>query len=228
MQKRTLSVATMVKMQEQLNDVYIPGWRELLSPSDYLTQLVAESVELLDSGFTYKWWKDVPVDQLNLWNARIEVVDMMFFYMSMAALMIPASKIEEFGKLPTDIAETDRLVSNKEDNTIQHRIYANILSDIFNQYETGMGIGDFLNTMDCLAGLLEMTAEEVAAVYTVKYSLNLFRISSGYKSGSYKKVVDGIEDNERLRYLVEEFLSNQDMTLDDLRTNAEESFFQPT
>ena len=53
MTQRVLSLYQMVKMQEELNDVYIPGWKKSLTPSDYLTQIVAESVELLDSGFTY-------------------------------------------------------------------------------------------------------------------------------------------------------------------------------
>lgn len=166
MTQRVLSLRQMVKMQEALNDVYIPGWKKSLTSSDYLTQIVAESVELLDSGFTYKWWKDVPEDQFNKWNACIEIVDMMFFYMSMASLMLPAGDIERLEETIIDIEGTPSLlvVGNK----INHQVYTSVMSDIFNQYETGMVLDDFTYTMDRLAGMMEMTQEVVSAMYTVK------------------------------------------------------------
>lgn len=225
MTQRVLSLYQMVKMQEELNDVYIPGWKKSLTPSDYLTQIVAESVELLDSGFTYKWWKDVPEDQFNKWNACIEIVDMMFFYMSMASLMLPEGEIDRLGDTIIDIGGTPILLVTG--NKINHQVFTAIMSDIFNQYETGMILGDFTYAMDRLAGMMEMTPEVVSAMYTVKYALNLFRISSGYKNGTYKKVVDGVEDNERLKGLVEHFLQNPSMSLEELRVAAEGSFFQP-
>lgn len=218
---RCFDIYTMIKMQEALNEVYVPGWREKLTVEDYATQIVDEASEFLRSGYQYKWWKNEPVEKFNHWNACIEVVDMIFFYMSMVSLDLADDVVHLKG-------ETAKSVRNPLvacDHRLDRVSFIDVLSIIFNQVATGVSLPEVVDTFTRFGDLVGIDQETISAIYVVKYALNEFRIGSGYKTGEYQKVVDGIEDNERLKALVENFLSGDIPTLDDLKLAAEQSFF---
>jgi dimeric dUTPase (all-alpha-NTP-PPase superfamily) len=57
---------------------------------------------------------------------------------------------------------------------------------------------DILHFWVSMCTVLGMDANEVFELYAKKNKLNHERQSGGYKDGTYQKVVDGVEDNERL------------------------------
>lgn len=221
---RQFDIYTMIKMQEALNEVYIPGWRNTLTVEDYATQIVDEASELLRSGYQYKWWKNEPFENFNHWNACIEVVDIIFFYMSMVSLDL-GDHVESLRGLKSESTNNPAM---KISNTLNRTAFIDVLSAIFNQVSTGVSHFDVVDTFTRLGDLVGIDQETISAIYVVKYALNEFRISSGYKTGLYKKVVDGVEDNERLKGLVEKFLVGDIDTLDNLKSAAENSFFIKT
>jgi hypothetical protein len=222
---RKLDLKQMMVMQEELNDVYAPGWLENKTQADYLTQIVDESSELLRSGFEYKWWSNVPLSDLNMWNASIEIIDMLFFYMSMARFDLTASDVQSLeGVYASEVYP--RLVGIS-DNKMNRSVFIELLSPMFFQHACGTSVEDFVSTVGQLLGSVGLDAQTASAVYSAKYTLNLFRISSGYKQGLYTKVRDGIEDNQRLQALVLDFVNTPSMTLDTLMANVSNSFFKP-
>jgi dUTP pyrophosphatase len=71
-----------------------------------------------------------------------------------------------------------------------------------------------------------LSSLEISAIYTAKMTLNQIRQSNGYKDGTYVKVEDGVEDNQKLKSLVEDFIADETMTLNKLTKNVRNRFFQ--
>ena len=56
--------------------------------------------------------------------------------------------------------------------------------------------------MSLILGLAEKLKFNVPAYYIAKHTLNFIRQLSGYTDGSYKKIIDGKEDNELLHDVI--------------------------
>lgn len=224
--KRTYTIAEILTMQDELNELYIPNWKQVMRPSMYFTQIIDEMSELLRSGVEYKWWSDVPVEQFDSWNVKIEATDIIFFLASMFRLGCTDDELEDLRSSeqpPHEIPDEMRFVHTG--NKIDHDVVSAIMACIASAMTEAMPL-DMADIIHCVAQCAGMTSEEASAAYAAKYELNKFRISSDYKSGRYKKVVDGVEDNARLRVVVQKFIDSPAMDLNDVRTEVVNMFFE--
>ncbi len=232
--KRSYSLKEILDLQDNLNEQYIPNWKFAMRPEMYFTQVIDEASELLRSGIEYKWWSNVPEEKYNAWNVKIEAVDMIFFIASMFALANQEDDERDslaiFDlSIPVEMFECEEHYNGlrfvEVSNKINHATVAAIIADVSDALMNGLSVWR-APVMSVIAHAADMTAEEASAVYAAKYELNRFRISEDYKSGAYQKVVDGVEDNERLRVVVERFNQDVTMSLDDVRSEVIAMFFR--
>lgn len=228
---RSLNLLQLVEKQEELNDLYVPGWRAVLSPAHYFCQCIDEASEFFGSGIEYKWWKDVDQSKYDEWNAKIEVTDILFFSASIISLsthnshaardFMASTKLESHHD--ADEASFIKKGTNKLNHDAVGRTFADLskLAFTFNSPVTT----PIVSLVSRIVGSMNFSPEELSAMYCAKYALNKFRISSDYKSGRYLKVVDGVEDNQRLKAVVDRFLANEEMTLADVEEEVTSMFF---
>lgn len=214
--KRKLSTYDFFEIQDKLNCMMAGNnWRNELTREQVQVQIMMEGAELLESGISYKWWgpSKAPMDY---WNIKIEAVDILHFFLTRS--MIDKEEHRE------------RIFSFDENNPcydvsgrLDHSRFMRLMTDL-------MGGSDVVvtNAISTLASCFDMSHEEISAIYVAKATLNEIRMSNGYKSGKYVKVVDGIEDNVRLETLVRSFMRDGDITLDTLSTSVKDAFFVET
>lgn len=250
---RVLSLADYIELQDKLNDITMPGWRNVggknqLTVDHFLTEFVVESVELVDSGVEHKWWKHIDPAEYNEYNVKIELIDMFHFYLgALIILLVKDNKLvvpEDMDEMffgcdvttifnqEFDLEKFDRLIV--DGNKLHHASYieairsilqlpdiaSNAAPSLFNRVAYGLMNGIFT--------LARMPADEISAVYRAKCELNRIRQSKGYKNGTYVKVVDGVEDNERMRAIIEEFMSDKQKTLAWVAKSVRDKFFTTT
>lgn len=169
---------TMARMQEAHNRQVHPEWRAMAYP--YYRAVWVECAELLDH-FGWKWWKH---QQPDADQVKLEVVDIWHFGLSdlmrantfdgvaRALMAVPA------GSEPD--AEAFRLaVEALAQQTLSDRSFA---------------MGPFVAVMESLP----MALPELFRLYVGKNVLNHFRQDHGYKTGDYRKLWQGREDNAHL------------------------------
>lgn len=250
--KRIMSLGHMIEAQIKLNKAIRPKWRkqshsDYLSTDAFLSQTIIEMVELAaESGIEFKWWSKTPADAMNEWNVKIEAIDVLHFYMS--AMVVGFDEILEDQLDPTVFNEHYLGVDvlSLLDESIDPNSIPQMVKNGKLQYPTFVGtIKDLLSMQEIIQSNLpqtqikqlvfmmmnavicsvNLTSLETSAVFTAKRELNQIRTSTGYKEGKYTKVKDGIEDNERLKPLVEAFLADESMTLAQLAKNVRNAFF---
>ena len=176
----------MLWSQKDLNDEITPDWMATLSKQDYLTAVLVEVGEAIDS-LDYKWWKAGKND----WdNFKVELVDVHHFLLSalwydnevqradacyffkkgLAYRVIPSNGLTDEKKL--DLIKEYSLKLMKVDNVTAFM---------------------YLGRLFRVIGLVSL--KEIAREFLVKNTLNLFRTRNGYKQGTYKKMWKGKEDN---------------------------------
>ncbi len=171
---------TMARMQEAHNRQVHPDWRVQGYP--YYRAVWVECAELLDH-FGWKWWKH---QQPELDQVKLEVVDIWHFGLSdlMRANALNASLARQLMAVPA-AAET-----SGED---AFRLAVEALAQ--------QTLSDRLFAMAPFVGVLEtlpMALPELFRLYVGKNVLNHFRQDHGYKTGEYRKLWQGREDNVHL------------------------------
>lgn len=246
---RNYNVQQLLEKQDLLNEFTEPGWHGTLTVDHFITQIIDEASELLGSGVDYKWWKFIDPATFDHWNAKIETIDIVHFYLSMMILWDEAEgsrSIEDgscsgsvsdvFGKVSYDQFRTIYIGADegptyhdgamiKGENQLDYRVFANRITSLF------LNLGDIFPHIRVLDGLISsvgLKSEEFSAIYAAKAKLNEIRQTQGYKDGTYVKVDDGVEDNARLKTLVDDFLADPTMTLDQLRDNVFNAFYDDT
>lgn len=224
--KRVLSYKDIVNVQSILNekaDPNNPDWKSARTEEDFKLAAVLEMAELIEST-PWKWWKGGTAD---LWNVKIELIDMLHFLTSNVALnntMTKEDEDKELGFLTGDDVTKSLFIENDENKGTDRFISFNVIKDIVNNNENYEMI-DFI----VKSGGLE--SREISAIYIAKYTLNEIRWKGGYALNQYTKMkkgyinedgveVEAVEDNVFLKELVEEFKNNENMTLNDLRNKV--------
>ncbi len=206
----------MLELQDQLNRKINENWRELRTEDDFIRAAWIECAELVDS-LPWKWWKKQTPD---LDNVKIEVVDIWHFLLSLALLknksldeavnsyLITYFKQglnENFQNLNIDpvhihhyLGETDlykKLIYTAE------RVVENLLKKNFQEamFFFGLLVKD------------SMIFDELYYLYIGKNILNHIRQEEGYKTGHYKKSINGLEDNHYLLQVVKSINSPEEL-----------------
>lgn len=200
-------------LQNGLNEQIDPNWVNM--GFDWNHAILLEASELLDS-IDWKWWKKGKTDWANL---EIEMVDLAHFIFSLT--------IQE--KLSSPITS---LIVSKEvqaKNTPKREMTEELAKDISDIIKKKlMQAVLFENTLSTMIAWLEAwylmgyTINDLFAKYKMKYTLNIFRQNHGYKTGEYKKIWFGEEDNVHAQRLMTEiddasnFIEELDAKLEDV------------
>jgi dimeric dUTPase (all-alpha-NTP-PPase superfamily) len=211
---RTLTVAEMKQIQNELNEFTLSNWKEQLNKAHFHTAIVDELGELLGSGRQFKWWKKG--NNPDVWNEKIEAIDVLHFHLSV--IILGGNDTNNDCILGFNSSENVRTNMFNHDGTLHHEAFARHVKELLTM-DTPYAINEFLLSFG-------MLAEEVSATYVAKAELNFIRQEDGYKDGTYVKVVDGIEDNQRLKGIVENFLDDNTLTLNDVKQNVRDEFFK--
>jgi hypothetical protein len=196
-----------LNLQEQLNAKINPNWKEERTEKDFYRAIWLEAAELMEE-LPWKWWKKVETDFENL---QIEVVDIFHFTLSLILLKDHEWKKQnstinyiEFSipflyraleennkKLNTEelIAEVEELVRNAitERDTLTYLTFANIIKNTFESFD------------------------KLYLLYTGKNILNHIRQEYGYNAGTYKKTINGLEDNKYLTKVVKQVENEKEL-----------------
>ena len=190
---RIEQACAMMQLQADMNAVVNAEWLNAGYP--FLRAVVVEAAEAMEH-VGWKWWKqqDQQLDQV-----RIELIDILHFYLSAALVNSNGSQ---------DIAVASFVNSSCAGSEIQFDASEYALADL-----------GLLELLELLAGLaasnrLELTVlehcfahcavtwDDVFKIYVSKNVLNIFRQRNGYKDGSYRKMWDGEEDNVYLAHVM--------------------------
>ena len=172
-------VETMMQLQDGHNKKVHADWRT--QGYDYYRAIWTECAELMDH-YGWKWWKK---QERDIEQVKLEIIDIWHFGLSdlmrSNRLEIGIKALEDLrveGDQP-DPSQFRSAVERLAELTLAHRAFP----------------------MDSFCVLLEtcqMSVGELFKLYVGKNVLNDFRQDHGYKTGEYRKIWDGREDNEHL------------------------------
>ena len=176
---------TMADMQEQHNVLVHPQWRE--QGFEFYRAMWVECAEMLDH-FGWKWWKQQTPD---IDQVKLELVDIWHFALS---------ELMHKGAIDPAVAEQLAAVSvHKATDPEGFRLAIETLAAACLSTRS-IDLSAFCAAM----AALPMDYAELYALYIGKNMLNRFRQNNGYKSGEYRKLWQGREDNEHLIELLDE------------------------
>ena len=173
---------TMLQLQGEMNRWVHEDWSN--QGFAWYRAIWVEASEMLEH-YGWKWWKH---QQPDLAQVKLEVIDIVHFMLSME---LSAGKSLE--------AIADSIAKDFS----QPRASDDIRTSI--ELQAQETLQDKSPHFDIIAGLmaqLEMDFDELYERYVGKNVLNIFRQDHGYKTGQYKKLWDGREDNEYLEELL--------------------------
>ena len=189
MNERYAMLQTMAEMQDAHNTLVHEQWRT--QGYEYYLAMRVECAEMLDH-IVGKWWKKQDCD---LDPVKLELVDIWHFALS---------ELLRNGEVDASIAEAidgvaPALAATPEAQAEQFRLAIEALA-VSCLRTRSFELQPFLDAM----AALPMAFEELFALYIGKNMLNRFRQNNGYKTGEYRKLWSGREDNEHLIELLEE------------------------
>ena len=172
----------MAALQDAYNVRVHPDWRN--QGFAFYRAIWTECAELLDH-FGWKWWKHQEPD---LAQVKLEIVDIWHFGLS-------------------ELMRTNALTNERVDpvivKTFVERGTVALASDFREAVETlaertlyrqAFPLEAFVDLMVALP----MSFDELHRTYVGKNVLNGFRLANGYKTGEYRKLWAGREDNDHL------------------------------
>ncbi len=196
-----------LQLQDQLNRKINENWKKIRKKEDFYRAIWLECAEAVES-LPWKWWKKT---QSDIENLEIELADIFHFILSLI-LMEKNPDLTYFYK---GLNEDFKNLKNIEGDYINHYL-AQIYQQNENIYEEYIflfekvaekSLRQDLDGVLFFFGLLTkrlMGFDRLYLLYMGKNILNHIRQEMGYKSGEYKKIVDGLEDNKYLINLIKE------------------------
>ena len=176
---------TMAEMQEQQNVLVHPQWRE--QGFEFYRAMWVECAEMLDH-FGWKWWKQQTPD---IDQVKLELVDIWHFALS-----------ELMRERAIDPAVAEQLATVSVDKATDPEGFRLAIETLAAACLSTRSID--LSAFCAAMAALPMDYAELYALYIGKNMLNRFRQNNGYKSGEYRKLWQGREDNEHLIELLDE------------------------
>jgi dimeric dUTPase (all-alpha-NTP-PPase superfamily) len=176
---------TMADMQDEHNVLVHPQWRE--QGFEFYRAMWVECAEMLDH-FGWKWWKQQTPD---IDQVKLELVDIWHFALS---------DLMREGAIDPAVAEqlaAVHVVEATDPESFRLAIEALAAACLSTR---SIDLSAFCAAM----AALPMDYAELYALYIGKNMLNRFRQNNGYKSGEYRKLWQGREDNEHLIELLDE------------------------
>ncbi len=169
---------TMARMQEGFNQKLHEQWEQ--QGYEFYRAIWIECGEMLDH-FGWKWWKHTEPD---LDQVKLELVDIWHFGMS--DLLRKGQTVQDWSGPFQELQSADE--GAEAFRQTLERFAARTLQD------RAFSLPAFIELM----AALPMTADNLFELYVGKNVLNGFRQDHGYRSGEYRKLWAGREDNEHL------------------------------
>lgn len=184
--------------QNELNNIIDSNWIENRDEDAFFNAFMVEAGELLDH-VGYKWWKK---QEPNIPQARMEVVDLWFFYLS----DIIKNGCQDL-KIYEDSFTDEHFNSPRWDDDVEHYMIESIVSTTGYMVKNYSILGTFQILVD-LTNQVGMSLDALYDMYIGKLMLNIFRQENGYKTGTYIKNWglgdQSVEDNEVLMEILKE------------------------
>src|SRR5688572_10793726 len=185
----------MLDLQDSMNRKINPDW--LTAGYPFLRAVLVEAVEGLDH-YGWKWWKSQSPDLAQL---RIELIDIWHFLLSEYLVRADGDKAAAACALIQDWQSGARV-------EFDARTYDIESLDMRAKLELLAAMAAVRRMCTPLvAGLLascEVSAAQLFREYVSKNVLNHFRQDHGYKTGEYRKLWNGREDNVHLAQILQD------------------------
>jgi dimeric dUTPase (all-alpha-NTP-PPase superfamily) len=193
-------------LQDELNSKINPNWKEERMERDFFRAVWLETAELMES-LPWKWWKKVETDYDNL---QIEVVDIFHFLLSLTLL-----KDYRWKKHNASVGYIDMIIpffyialeNSDKLNTDGLMIKA---EDLVKQALSEKDTASFLSFAEIVKTVFE-DFDKLYLLYIGKNILNHIRQEKGYKSGTYQKVIGGLEDNKYLTQAIKQAKNEEEL-----------------
>ncbi len=176
----------MLSLQEGVNSIINPEWRH--AGQAWHRAIWMECAEILEREGDWKWWKAAPqfADQraraAHLEQQQIELCDIWHFVLSWAL---------------QDGLDADALLPSGSDSNDKHsQIEALVL------HAVSGNLTELLPHFHACCATFELSFDRLFELYVGKNVVNRFRQDRGYKTGEYRKVFAGLEDNEHLSQIL--------------------------
>ncbi len=185
----------MLELQDSMNRKINPDW--LHAGYAFLRAVLVEAIEGLDH-YGWKWWKAQSPDLAQL---RIELIDIWHFLLSEYLVRAQGDKAAAARALLDDWQGGTRL-------EFDGRPYEIESLDIREKLELLAAMAAVRRPCTPLVAALlaacEVSAAQLFREYVSKNVLNHFRQDHGYRTGEYRKLWNGREDNVHLAQILQE------------------------
>jgi NTP pyrophosphatase (non-canonical NTP hydrolase) len=194
-------------LQDTLNKKINENWKQIRKKEDFYRAIWLECAEAVES-LPWKWWKKVEPD---LENLEIELADIFHFILSLILMENKPDLTYLYKGLNEDFTNlkgiegdyiNHYLADIYQNNADKYKEYIFLLERIAEK-----ALKQDLNGVLFFFGLITkrlMGFDRLYLLYMGKNILNHIRQEMGYKSGDYKKVINGLEDNKYLIKLIKE------------------------
>ena len=205
-----------LQLQDEINKRINKKWTKERTEEDFFRAIWLETAELMEE-LPWKWWKKTETDYDNL---QIEVVDIFHFLLSLILLKHYKLDHEDFFTGYTDIAislfyyglEYSRKLNTNELITQVETIAKQSLM----RNDTGL-----ILTFSGIVNTVFDDFNQMYMLYIGKNILNRIRQEKGYNTGTYKKVINGLEDNKYLTQIIRH-IKDEEILEDVIRRAFEE------
>jgi len=205
-----------LQLQDEINKRINKKWVKERTEEDFFRAIWLETAELMEE-LPWKWWKKVDTDYDNL---QIEVVDIFHFLLSLILLKHYKLDHDDFFTGYTDIAislfyyglEYSRKLNTNELITQVETIAKQSLM----RNDTGL-----ILTFSGIVNTVFDDFNQMYMLYIGKNILNRIRQEKGYNTGTYKKVINGLEDNKYLTQIIRH-IKDEEILEDVIRRAFEE------
>jgi len=213
MNKYQKLILNMLELQDKLNcatngDDWKNGFTKTGEEINW-GRCIFNEVSEFQNSFQWKHWKDTSkIKQyqcIDLNNAQIELVDIWHFIMS---LILEKGLNEEiiYENIITEMhnKDIDLNILETSELLVNCAILLNINKALDKDEDNNkILINTILRSFFELLEKMNLLFEELYKLYILKNVLNQFRQDHGYKDGSYIKMWNGVEDNEKARQILD-------------------------
>lgn len=179
-------------LQDSFNSAVNPEWKT--AGYAWNRAMWVEAAELADH-YGYKWWKNIN-SAPDTKQILLELVDIFHFLLSDLMIRRRLTGSEHAANVLNAFAFAKaHSPKNANKETVLKTVETFVEDCVTNEYA--------LNSYFRMVVVFGFTLEDIVDYYLGKNVLNLFRYDNGYKTGEYKKIWNGVEDNKVLEEILD-------------------------
>jgi len=197
-----------LQLQDELNSKINKDWKDVRTEKDFYRAIWLEAAELMEE-LPWKWWKKTEIDYDNL---QLEAVDIFHFLLSLT--LLKDYKWKKSG-LDQSISYTDVMIPFfylvlKVSNRFNIDELIVKVEELAEQSLLKKDTAMFLRFAEIVKTVFE-DFNQMYLLYVGKNILNHIRQEYGYNTGTYKKVINGLEDNKYLIQVIKQVQSEKEL-----------------